>query len=137
MVIYKQSSFDNDVHEIDIRRFFENICLELQFKPSPIQKCAPNECNVYEKDRWSAGEAGYAGLGHQHLIVSPTKIYAWYNIEEDWLHKKMVAFTFAHEIGHTGGLEHCSDPTCIMHEDAGYNFCDSCIVLLREKGSSW
>lgn len=43
-----------------------------------------------------------------------------------------------HELGHTMGLKHCSDPTCVMYfsnslintDKKSYNFCNSCKLRL-------
>jgi len=45
-----------------------------------------------------------------------------------------------HELGHTYGLMHCSNPTCVMHfsnslhdtDLKGWNFCTSCKVRLNQ-----
>ena len=46
----------------------------------------------------------------------------------------------AHELGHTGGCgypDHCSNPGCLMQDDAsGTNFCDDCKKQLR-KDRTW
>ena len=43
-----------------------------------------------------------------------------------------------HELGHTGGLEHCPDPRCVMYfsntmadtDDKEYHFCTRCRIML-------
>jgi archaemetzincin len=43
-----------------------------------------------------------------------------------------------HELGHTGGLEHCPDPDCVMYfsntlgdtDNKGYQFCSRCEALI-------
>jgi archaemetzincin len=45
-----------------------------------------------------------------------------------------------HELGHTYGLKHCSNPTCVMHfsnslhdtDLKGWNFCPACKVRLNQ-----
>ena len=46
-----------------------------------------------------------------------------------------------HELGHTQGLDHCPDTTCIMQDAKGHNttaqekgFCNACIKKLKAKG---
>jgi len=49
-----------------------------------------------------------------------------------------------HELGHTFGLTHCSDPKCVMYFSNSVrnidmktdNLCSSCSILLSEKRQS-
>ncbi|MCD6386640.1 archaemetzincin family Zn-dependent metalloprotease [Candidatus Sumerlaeota bacterium] len=58
---------------------------------------------------------------------------------DDKLFMRRVLTEAVHELGHTYGLKHCSDPHCVMFfsnsladtDRKGYHFCKHCLKLLQ------
>lgn len=80
---------------------------------------------------------GVMGLGYQpgQACVVSTYRLSKSNIKEQFF---KVAI---HELGHTQGLNHCSDITCLMTDAKGKNntnkekgFCEKCKNCLKDKG---
>lgn len=64
----------------------------------------------------------------------------FYNLPADeMLFKERILKEAAHGLGHTYGLGHCSDPTCVMHysshieeiDQKGRSFCSQCVPSRR------
>ncbi len=80
---------------------------------------------------------GVMGLGYRpgnSCVVSSFRINKKKRLEQ--LYKVVV-----HEIGHTEGLKHCPEKTCLMRDAEGENpldeekdFCQRCKVHLKRKG---
>ncbi|MCM8787351.1 MAG: archaemetzincin family Zn-dependent metalloprotease [Candidatus Omnitrophica bacterium] len=73
-------------------------------------------------------------------IISITRLrQSYYGLEEDReLFLKRALKEAVHEIGHLFGLNHCSNPKCVMHfsnslldtDRKDYHFCNNCIKIL-------
>jgi len=80
------------------------------------------------------GVFGYGRISGAAAVASSFRLNKSNKIEQ--LYKVVV-----HELGHTRGLRHCSDPICIMADakgknnlDKGEKFCTNCAKHLRLKG---
>ena len=71
---------------------------------------------------------GKSCVASSYRLHGPTKLVQLYKVA-------------IHELGHTQGLDHCPDTTCIMQDAKGHNttanesgFCKICIAKLKAKG---
>lgn len=75
---------------------------------------------------------GEAQLGGRAALMSLFRLRPEY--PDDELYKLRILKEAAHELGHTFGLTHCSEPACVMTfannvmevDQKGNNFCPSC-----------
>ena len=94
-------------------------------------------CKDISSEKGSIKDYGIMGLGFQpgkSCVVSPFRLSK--NNLNDQFFKVAI-----HELGHTQGLDHCSDKTCIMTDANSKNtteneigFCKKCNAFLKEKG---
>jgi archaemetzincin len=80
------------------------------------------------------GIFGYGYMPGNACVVSTFRLHK--NRISEELYKIAV-----HELGHTQGLDHCKDKTCLMHDAEGKNsmgsetdFCNDCKNKLMKKG---
>ncbi len=94
-------------------------------------------CKDISSDKGSIKDYGIMGLGFQpgkSCVVSPFRLSK--NNLNDQFFKVAI-----HELGHTQGLDHCPDKTCIMTDANSKNttdnekgFCKKCNTFLKIKG---
>lgn len=94
-------------------------------------------CKDISSEKGSIKDYGIMGLGFQpgkSCVVSPFRLSK--NNLNDQFFKVAI-----HELGHTQGLDHCPDKTCIMTDANSKNtteneigFCKKCNAFLKEKG---
>lgn len=83
---------------------------------------------------------GLADSSRGACIISTTRLkQTYYSLPEDKdLFLRRTLKEAVHEIGHLFNLNHCPDPSCVMHfsnslldtDRKDYNFCNSCKKLL-------
>jgi archaemetzincin len=80
------------------------------------------------------GVMGLALIGGKPCVASTFRVSKT-NVKQQYF--KVVI----HELGHTQGLKHCPDKTCIMTDAEGKNntenekgFCKKCVTVLKAKG---
>ena len=93
-------------------------------------------CKDISSDKGSIKDYGIMGLGFKpgkSCVVSPFRLSK--NNLNDQFFKVAI-----HELGHTQGLDHCPDKTCIMTDansknttDNEIGFCKKCNTFLKEK----
>jgi archaemetzincin len=80
-------------------------------------------------------------VGRRALISLQRLRQEFYGLpRDDNLFKERTLKEAVHELGHTYGLKHCPDPTCVMHfsnslrdtDLKGWNFCPACKVRLNQ-----
>jgi len=86
------------------------------------------------------GEANITGK--RVLISLPRLRQEFYGLPKDEnLFRERAVKEAVHELGHTYGLGHCPDPTCVMHfsnsladtDLKGWNFCPNCQEKVNRK----
>jgi archaemetzincin len=84
------------------------------------------------------------GGGREALVALPRLRQSFYGVTEDAeLFRERVIKEVVHELGHTWGLEHCSNEQCVMHfsnslrdtDRKGADFCRACEALARRARS--
>ncbi len=80
---------------------------------------------------------GVMGLGYQ---PGKSCIVSTFRLKKMNRNEQLLKVVW-HEIGHTRGLAHCIEPTCLMRDAEGYNhldeetdFCKKCRKILEKKG---
>ena len=74
------------------------------------------------------------------FVALPRLRQSFYGLPEDWEVFRLRALKESvHELGHTWGLGHCSNPRCVMHfsnrlEDTDYKDADFCDFCKRKLG---
>lgn len=84
---------------------------------------------------------GEADMINKVAVISLVRLRReWYGLPpDDKLFKRRVLTEAVHELGHTYGLHHCSDPHCVMFfsnsladtDRKGFRFCKRCLKLLH------
>lgn len=86
---------------------------------------------------------GEAEVEGKHAVISLFRLHPQYygQPQDIEIYQKRILKEAVHELGHTFGLGHCSDPRCVMHfsnsiEDTDRkreSFCSNCLDYLVEE----
>ncbi len=85
---------------------------------------------------------GEADIARRNALISLKRLrQEFYGLpKNEKLFRERAVKEAVHELGHTYGLKHCPDPTCVMHfsnslhdtDFKGWNFCPGCKVRLKQ-----
>lgn len=105
---------------------------------APLERCF-RLLGITEVDLYAPGlnfVFGQALMGGRYCVISIARLRpSFYGLPPDEDHfRGRVVKEAVHELGHTFGLEHCSDPGCVMRfsnsladtDRKGWGFCASC-----------
>jgi len=86
---------------------------------------------------------GQADIKNKTAVISLVRLRRkFYGLPEDQeLFERRALTEAVHELGHTWGLSHCTNPDCVMFfsnslrdtDRKGYRFCDGCLKCLERK----
>lgn len=86
---------------------------------------------------------GQAEFGGHFAVISLKRLHPGFygKPPNEELFRKRAIKEAVHELGHTFGLEHCSDPECVMHfsnslrdtDRKSLSFCSRCRSLLEKR----
>ncbi len=89
---------------------------------------------------------GQAEMPGQLAVISLARLHPSFygHVEKLKIFRQRMLKEAVHELGHTWGMKHCSNPVCVMHfslslkdtDKKEYNFCDSCKKELSNKMKS-
>jgi archaemetzincin len=128
-----------------LRTVAQEIRLRLGYQCTIIQSLGePAYAFEPSREQYSSGRILKEILKNERLCSSSKGTVKVLGIVDVDLCTPILTFVFGealHELGHTFGLVHCSNPRCVMYFSSSVrnidvktnNFCDSCAMLLSEK----
>ena len=112
----------------------------------PLPRSDDRALGVVDVDIYAPGlnfVFGQAGITGKRALISLQRLrQEFYGLPRDEnLFRERALKEAVHELGHTYGLGHCPDPTCVMHfsnslhdtDLKGWNFCPTCQEKVSRK----
>jgi archaemetzincin len=137
VVIAKQMELPNGAYDPSRKQFLGDAVLD-ELHSADIQ--ADRVAGLLDQDCYASGLNfifGQASPGRKEAFVAlPRLRQTFYGLKDNpELFRQRVLKEIIHELGHTWGLPHCSNPKCIMHfsnslkdtDIKGPGFCEICL----------
>lgn len=143
--IWDEIKIPVEAYDPQRRQYLAGILLQRLASASPLKSRDTRALGVTGKDMYSPGlnfVFGQAQLSGKYAVISLKRLDpAFYGEPTDRrIYQHRIIKEAVHEIGHTLGLEHCSDKLCVMYfsnslrdtDIKGDWFCERCLGRLKQ-----